>query len=221
MVQVDLQYTYHHPFELLVMTYNSRFPTHKRIPVLLENIIKSVLFDPETSEVVVTRRVKVDLEAPYWLKRVFGIYHFYLLQTLTYNAKERWMSTVTKSLSYSSYITISEKVTWREHPENNGWTFFDEGASMQILSHFIGFEKIIEGFISKSYTSNFDNARKLDLDFIREVGDKPVISVLESCEEMIRRTLTIQGAGQKYLDLIDFSKPFSFEVEFEKSLEDV
>jgi len=212
MVHVDLQYTYHHPFELLVMTYNSRFPTHKRIPVLLENFIKSVSFDYEKGEVIVTRRVKVDLEAPYWLKRLFGIYHFYLEQTLTYNAKERWMSTVTKSLSYSSYITITETVTWREHPENKNWTFFDESACMEILSHFIGFEKVIEGFISKSYTSNFDNARKLDLDFIREVQDKPVINVIQSCEEMIRRTLRVQGADQ-FLRQVDFSKHFSFEIE--------
>jgi len=221
MVQLILDYTYEYPFEMLVMTYNSRFPVHKRIPVLLENIIKSASYDPEKGEVHVTRRVKVDLEAPGWLKKLFGMYHVYLMQTLVYNVKERWMNTATKSLSYKSYITVSEEVSWREHEQNKDWTYFYEVADMEMQAHFMGWEKMIEKSIGKSYSSNFENARKLDADFIQEALSKPLLSVLESCEDMIRRTLTVQNAEQKYLDMIDFTRPFSFEIEFEKDLEDI
>jgi len=221
MVQLILDYTYEHPFEMLVMTYNSRFPTHSRIPVLLENIIKSCSFDPEKGEVHITRRVKVDLEAPGWLKKMFGMYHVFLMQTLVYNVKDRWMNTASRSLSYKSYITVSEEVSWREHDKNKEWTYFYEVAELEMQARFMGFEKMIEKYIGKSYSSNFDNARKLDADFILEALDKPMVTVLESCEEMIRRTLEQQNADQKYLDMIDFTKAFSFEIEFEKDLEDI
>eukprot|EP01113_Clastostelium_recurvatum_P003768 TRINITY_DN1165_c0_g1_i3.p1 TRINITY_DN1165_c0_g1~~TRINITY_DN1165_c0_g1_i3.p1 ORF type:complete len:221 (-),score=31.59 TRINITY_DN1165_c0_g1_i3:124-786(-) len=220
MVNIVLDYSYQHPFELLVMTYNSRFPTHKRIPVLLENIIKSVSYDHVKKELTVVRRVKVDLEAPYWLKRLFGIYFFYIMQTLVYNVDERWMNTASQSLSFRNWVSVLEEVSWREHKDNKDWTYFHETASLELQAHFMGSEKIIEKFIGKSYSNNFENARKLDADFIQEALSKPLQNIIESCEEMIRRSLTLQKSEQ-YLEMVDFSKSFNFEVKFDKPLEEV
>lgn len=75
-------------WETIARAYLSRYPRHAEIPMMLAQELTSVAWDPAAARLTVARRMKADLEAPFWLKRLFGVYHAYMWQehTIDFNA---------------------------------------------------------------------------------------------------------------------------------------
>ncbi|CAB4007468.1 SEC14 1 [Paramuricea clavata] len=61
---------YKYPFELVMAAYQKRFPTCKMIPIFLGSEIMSEYKSEDGAEHVIERRCKINVEAPYLLKKV-------------------------------------------------------------------------------------------------------------------------------------------------------
>ncbi|KAH3756848.1 SEC14 protein 1 [Pelomyxa schiedti] len=164
-----LDYVYHLPWEIVVRAYVSRYPLHPRIPMMLAADIMSVDWNPDTGKLVVDRRMKADLEAPYWLKRVFGVYWMYMWQTTTLSMKEKKLVSVSHSNPASTLYKAGEVATWEVHPENPNWTLFTVTGTLELEKFFWNFQSIIESLLLRTYNTQFALARKIDHEFIDQL----------------------------------------------------
>lgn len=64
---------YKYPFELLMRAYELRFPTCEMIPIIKETEIIEEDLSADTSVHMIDRRAKLNVEAPYLLKKLMGV----------------------------------------------------------------------------------------------------------------------------------------------------
>jgi hypothetical protein len=64
---------YKKPFELVMMAYELRFPTCEMIPIVKETEIIDEEVDENTGVHVIDRRAKLNIDAPYLLKKIMGV----------------------------------------------------------------------------------------------------------------------------------------------------
>ncbi len=73
---------YRHPFELVMAAYEKRFPTCPMIPVFLGSDITSEYHSEDGAVDIIERRCRLNIDAPYLLKKVNNKYrHFFLLSS--------------------------------------------------------------------------------------------------------------------------------------------
>eukprot|EP01105_Mastigella_eilhardi_P022334 TRINITY_DN5495_c1_g1_i2.p2 TRINITY_DN5495_c1_g1~~TRINITY_DN5495_c1_g1_i2.p2 ORF type:complete len:343 (-),score=79.60 TRINITY_DN5495_c1_g1_i2:503-1471(-) len=170
-----MQYTYPLPWETVVRAYLSRYPVHPKIPLMLAQDISAIDWHSDKGEVKVERRMKADIDAPYWIKRVFGVYWLYMWQTHSISLHERRMVSIARSNPSSTLFKAGEVATWEQHPDNENWTLFTVVAQVQLLpdwAFFSRFQSIIEGLVLRTYTGQFQLARKIDWEFIEQLYKK-------------------------------------------------
>ena len=64
---------YKWPFELLMRAYELRFPTCDMIPIIKETEVIEEDLSQDTAVHMVDRRAKLNVEAPYLLKKLMGV----------------------------------------------------------------------------------------------------------------------------------------------------
>ena len=64
---------YKYPFELLMRAYELRFPTCDMIPIIKETEIIEEDLSPDEAVHMIDRRAKLNVEAPYLLKKLMGV----------------------------------------------------------------------------------------------------------------------------------------------------
>ena len=64
---------YKYPFELLMRAYELRFPTCDMIPIIKETEIIEEDLSADTAVHMIDRRAKLNVEAPYLLKKLMGV----------------------------------------------------------------------------------------------------------------------------------------------------
>ena len=64
---------YKWPFELLMRAYELRFPTCDMIPIIKETEVIEEDLSQDTAVHMVGRRAKLNVEAPYLLKKLMGV----------------------------------------------------------------------------------------------------------------------------------------------------
>lgn len=80
-----------YPWELCCEAYQRRFPTHSRVPILLNSYLLSDEYDEVTAIRTLTRRCVVDVEAPGWVKRSLGIESFEFCQVTRIDSQKQSM----------------------------------------------------------------------------------------------------------------------------------
>ena len=65
---------YKYPFELVMRAYEMRFPTCKEIPIVLDTEIIEEETDEGGGIHIIDRRAKLNVEAPYLLKKIIFQY---------------------------------------------------------------------------------------------------------------------------------------------------
>ena len=83
---------YKKPFELIMRAYEMRFPTCKEIPIILETEIIEEEEDEETGLHIIDRRAKLNVEAPYLLKKLMGVEFLLFRQRNTLDKKNRTLT---------------------------------------------------------------------------------------------------------------------------------
>ncbi len=110
--------------------YNLRFPRHELYPYILDTEELSRTNNGPTT--YVKRRVKLDIEAPGWLKTVTGVHHCYFVEEHTYNKDERKVSFKTVNETFSHQVCLEEIATFEPHPDNPEWTLFLQTGTFSI-----------------------------------------------------------------------------------------
>jgi len=205
MPEVELSYTYELPWETVVRAYVSRYPKHEKIPMMLAQEFTRVEWKADEKHLEVDRRMKADLDAPYWLKRLFGFYWAYMWQKVTIDIPGRKMVCISSSNPESKYYKAWETATWETDPEDpEHRSIFTVKSGLKLEPFFFNVQSIIENLLLKQFRGQFDNARKVDHAFIdllkaadEKRTDKPSQETLlgESFASWILKSLTEQKAS--------------------------
>ena len=94
---------YKKPFELVMRAYEMRFPTCEEIPIVLETDIIEEEVDEENGVHVIDRRAKLNIDAPYLLKKLMGVEFLLFRQRNTLDKKNR-------VLRIGKYYVASQRV---------------------------------------------------------------------------------------------------------------
>ncbi|XP_063444838.1 SEC14-like protein 1 isoform X1 [Mytilus trossulus] len=159
---------YKHPFELVMAAYEKRFPTCKMIPVFLGSDTISDWTSEDESQHDIERRCRLNVDAPYLLKKIVGVDHVVFIQKNALNRKARTLTIDAHNESFSSRIIINEHCFYSVHPENSSWTCFEQSASLDI-KHFFNFESTVEKIAMKQYAANIKKGKEVIEYYIQEL----------------------------------------------------
>ncbi|XP_055353783.1 SEC14-like protein 1 [Paramacrobiotus metropolitanus] len=179
---------YKFPFELVMAAYEKRFPTCKMIPVFVGSEITSEVNSPDGATSVIERRCKLNVDAPYLLRKIAGVDFVYFIQRNSKDRRRRTLLIEAWNESFSSRLTIKETCKYSVHPDNEDWTCFEQDASLEIKS-FFGFESAVEKLAIKQYMANIKKGKEVIDYYIQELLDEGVTHVPRfSIEEDVGNT---------------------------------
>ncbi|XP_025987981.1 protein real-time isoform X2 [Solenopsis invicta] len=167
---------YKHPFALVMMAYERRFPTCPQIPVFIGC---EVMLDEESEDGVVRtteRRCKLNVEAPYILKKIIGVDFVYFIQRNVLNRRNSVLEIEAYNESFATRVTVIEKCKYFIHPENPEWTCFEQTASLDI-KNFFGFENSMEKLAMKQYAQNIAKGKEIIEYFINQLKEEGITYV--------------------------------------------
>lgn len=152
--------TYKYPFELVMAAYERRFPTCDMIPVLVStDIIKEDKSDDGSTHII-ERRCKLNVDAPYLLKKVAGVEYFFCIQRNTLDRRARTLQIEAWNESFAKKIVINEFCRYFVHPDNDDWTCFEQTASLEVKS-FFSFESAVEKLAVKLYAQSIEKGKEI------------------------------------------------------------
>lgn len=167
---------YKHPFALVMMAYERRFPTCPQIPVFVGC---EVMLDEESEDGTVRtteRRCKLNVEAPYILKKIIGVDFVYFIQRNVLNRRNSVLEIEAYNESFATRVTVIEKCKYFIHPENPEWTCFEQTASLDI-KNFFGFENSMEKLAMKQYAQNIAKGKEIIEYFINQLKEEGITYV--------------------------------------------
>jgi len=166
---------YKHPFELIMLAYERRFPTCTMIPAFLGSETVHEHKSKDGAVHVIERRCKIDVEAPYLLKKVCGADFVYFIQKNSLNLRSRTLSIVATNETFSNRVKIKEECSYKPHPDNDEWTIFTQRATLNIIS-FFGIEAQVEKLGIKAYHKNIKKGKEIIVYYINELNSEGVIT---------------------------------------------
>ena len=159
---------YKKPFELVMKAYEMRFPTCKMIPIVKETEIIYEEVDEANGVHIIDRRAKLNVDAPYLLKKIMGVEDLIFRQRNTLDKKNRTLTINAWNESFSNRVVINEVCLYSVHPENSEWTCFEQKAELDIKS-FFGFEGTAEKLAIKEYSSSIGRSKDIMEHHIKEL----------------------------------------------------
>uniref|UniRef100_A0A8C2PE09 SEC14 like lipid binding 5 n=1 Tax=Capra hircus TaxID=9925 RepID=A0A8C2PE09_CAPHI len=159
---------YKHPFELVMVAYEKRFPTCPQIPVFLGSEILRESRSADGAVHVVERSCKLRVEAPRLLRKIAGVEHVVFVQRNVLNWKERTLFIEAHNETFASRVVVKENCSYRVHPENEDWTCFEQSASLDIRS-FFGFESALEKIAMRQYTASVKRGKEVIEHYLNEL----------------------------------------------------
>ncbi|XP_006821149.1 SEC14-like protein 1 [Saccoglossus kowalevskii] len=167
---------YKYSFEIVMAAYQRRFPTCKMIPIFLGSDILSEYESDDGAVHIVERRCRLNVEAPYLLKKIVGVEFIYFIQKNTLNRRERTLKIEAHNESFSSRVIINEHCFYSVHPDNPEWTVFEQDASLDVKS-FLGFENMVEKICMKKYGENIKKGKEIILYYVNELNNEGVTHI--------------------------------------------
>ncbi|XP_064478235.1 SEC14-like protein 1 [Ornithodoros turicata] len=159
---------YKYPFELVMAAYERRFPTCPMIPVFLGSDTMSEFKSEDGAVHVIERRCRLNVDAPYLLKKIIGVDFVYFVQKNSLDRRARVLKIEAYNESFSTRVGIQENCTYSVHPENSEWTCFEQSASLDVKS-FFGFENAVEKLAMKQYSQNISKGKEIIEYYINEL----------------------------------------------------
>ncbi|XP_031833337.1 real-time isoform X2 [Nomia melanderi] len=167
---------YKHPFPLVMMAYERRFPTCPQIPVFVGCEIVSDEESKNGAVRITERRCKLNVDAPYILKKIIGVDFVYFIQKNVLDRENCILEIEAYNESFSARVTVIEKCRYFVHPENQDWTCFEQTASLDI-KNFFGFENSMEKLAMKQYAQNIAKGKEIIEYFINELKQEGIVYV--------------------------------------------
>jgi len=167
---------YKYPFELLMTAYEMRFPTCEMIPIIKETTIVEEDVSADGSVHMVDRRAKLNVDAPYLLKKMMGVEFLLFRQRNTKDLRARELRIEAWNESFDTRVEINEYCVYSVHPENPDWTCFEQSAELDI-KNFFGFEGTAEKLAIKEYSKSIEKSKDIMEHFINLLADQGVTHV--------------------------------------------
>jgi len=167
---------YKYPFELLMQAYELRFPTCDMIPIIHETEILEEDLSADEAVHMIDRRAKLNVEAPYLLKKLMGVDFLMFRQRNTKDLRARTLHIEAWNESFSTRVEINEYCVYSVHPENPDWTCFEQSAELNI-KNFFGFEATAEKIAIKEYSKSIEKSKEVMEYFIQLLADKGITQV--------------------------------------------
>ena len=167
---------YKHPFELVMAAYERRFPTCEMIPIIKETEIIDEAVDDVTGIHMIDRRAKLNVDAPYLLKKFMGVEFLLFRQRNTLDKKERTLTIDAWNESFSNRVVINELCIYSVHPENPEWTCFEQRADLDI-KNFFGFEGTAEKLAIKEYSKSIGKSKDIMEYYINVLAEEDITHV--------------------------------------------
>ncbi|EEC11745.1 conserved hypothetical protein [Ixodes scapularis] len=152
----------------LFQAYERRFPTCPMIPVFLGSDTVMEYKSEDGAVHIIERRCRLNVEAPYLLKKIIGVDFVYFIQKNSLDRRARVLKIDAHNESFSSRVGINENCTYSVHPENPEWTCFEQSASLDVKS-FFGFENAVEKLAMKQYSQNISKGKEIIEYYINEL----------------------------------------------------
>lgn len=105
-------WVYKYPFELVMAAYERRFPSCELLPVFVGSDILREEISPDKSIHIVERRCKINVDAPFILKKLAGVDYVYFIQVNTLDRLARTLKIEATNESFANRITIKEYCTY-------------------------------------------------------------------------------------------------------------
>lgn len=105
-------WVYKYPFELVMSAYERRFPSCELLPVFVGSDILREEISPDKSIHIVERRCKINVDAPFILKKLAGVDYVYFIQINTLNRLKRTLTIEATNESFANRIVIKEYCTY-------------------------------------------------------------------------------------------------------------
>ncbi|KRX61899.1 SEC14-like protein 1, partial [Trichinella sp. T9] len=176
----DMVQTYHspvrvykYPFELVMAAYEKRFPTCPLIPLLTASEILNKTESADGAICVTERKCKLNVNAPYLLKKLVGVDHVFFIQKNTLNRRERTLTIEVHNVSFASRVFVKERCLYYVHPENPRWTSFEQTACLDVKS-FFGFESTVEKIACKHYADSIQQGKEVLEFHVKQLADEGI-----------------------------------------------
>jgi len=167
---------YKYPFELLMKAYEMRFPTCDMIPIIKETEVIEEDLSPDGAVHMVDRRAKLNVEAPYLLKKLMGVDFLLFRQRNTKDLRARTLHIEAWNESFDNRVEINEYCVYSVHPENSEWTCFEQSAELDI-KNFFGFEGTAEKIAIKEYSKSIEKSKDIMEHFISILAEQGISKV--------------------------------------------
>lgn len=128
-------WVYKYPFELVMAAYERRFPSCELLPVFVGSDILREEISPDKSIHIVERRCKINVDAPFILKKLAGVDYVYFIQVNTLNRLARTLKIEATNESFANRISIKEYCTY--YVSINAKPISRFSSSSIVRSHFI------------------------------------------------------------------------------------
>ena len=146
--------------------YEMRFPTCDMIPIIKETEIIEQDLSADKAVHMVDRRAKLNVEAPYLLKKLMGVEFLLFRQRNTTDLRARTLHIEAWNESFDNRVEINEYCVYSVHPENPDWTCFEQSAELDI-KNFFGFEGTAEKLAIKEYSKSIEKSKDIMEHFIK------------------------------------------------------
>ncbi|KAG8192935.1 hypothetical protein JTE90_028059 [Oedothorax gibbosus] len=164
---------YKYPFELIMAAYQRRFPTCEMIPVFLGSDTIHEFNSEDGAVHIIERRCRLNVEAPYILKKIIGVDVVFFIQKNTLDRRARTLKIEAYNESFANRIVINETCLYSVHPENPDWTCFEQNASLDVKS-FFGFENAVEKLAMKQYSINIKKGKEIIEYYVNEMAKEGI-----------------------------------------------
>jgi len=190
---------YKYPFELLMRAYELRFPTCDMIPIIKETEIIEEDLSPDEAVHMIDRRAKLNVEAPYLLKKLMGVDFLLFRQRNTKDLRARTLHIEAWNESFSNRVEINEYCVYSVHPENPDWTCFEQSAELDI-KNFFGFEATAEKIAIKEYSRSIEKSKEVMEYFVELLAEQGVTHVPIWTEPEGSKSVPEEGEKEDVLD---------------------
>ena len=153
-----------------------RFPTCEEIPIVLDTEIIEEEVDEAAGIHIIDRRAKLNVEAPYLLKKLMGVEFLLFRQRNTLDKKTRTLTIDAWNESFAHRIVINEVCVYSVHPENTDWTCFEQRAELDI-KNFFGFEGTAEKLAVKEYSKSIGKSKDIMEHYIQILEEEGITHV--------------------------------------------
>uniref|UniRef100_T1IZ80 CRAL-TRIO domain-containing protein n=1 Tax=Strigamia maritima TaxID=126957 RepID=T1IZ80_STRMM len=175
-----------------IQAYERRFPTCKMIPVFVGSEIISEVTSEDRAVTKVERRCKLNVEAPYLLKKIVGVDFVYFIQKNSLDRRARQLKIDAQNESFATRIVVYESCVYSVHPENSSWTCFEQTASLDVKS-FFGFENAVEKLAMKQYSQNIQKGKEVIEYYINELLSEGITYIPPFQQEELPPAIHVVG----------------------------